>query len=117
MIKAIDRPESKDVSIVSDSFLVAEIERIPSVRTVGQEHPMTRPETNETLREFNRDTRGFCVGLLGILFLAAWACLVTERSRRRDISTPNARPSLHPSAKDVPWPARVVAHDFDEVNQ
>src|SRR5262249_1705572 len=60
MIKTIGRPESKDVSIVSDSFLMGEIERIPSARTVGQEHTMTRPETNETLREFNRDTRGLC---------------------------------------------------------
>jgi hypothetical protein len=42
---------------------------------------MTRPETNETLREFDRDTRGFCVGLLGILFLAAWACLVLIQKR------------------------------------
>jgi hypothetical protein len=66
---------------IYDSFLAAEIERIPSVRTVGQEHAMTRPETNETLRKFNRDTRAFCVGLLGILFLAAWACLALIQER------------------------------------
>jgi hypothetical protein len=42
---------------------------------------MTRPETNETLRKFNRDTRAFCVGLLGILFLAAWACLALIQER------------------------------------
>jgi hypothetical protein len=78
MIKAIGCSEF-DVSIVSD--LVAEIEGIPSVRTVDQEHPMTPPKTNETLREFNRDTCGFCVGLLGILSLAAWVCLVLIQER------------------------------------
>jgi hypothetical protein len=37
---------------------------------------MTRPETNETPREFDRYIRGFFVGLLGILFLTTWACVI-----------------------------------------
>jgi hypothetical protein len=37
---------------------------------------MTRPETNETPREFDRYIRGFFVGLSGILFLTAWACVI-----------------------------------------
>jgi hypothetical protein len=37
---------------------------------------MTRPETNETHKEPDRDSRGFWVGLVGILLLATWTCLV-----------------------------------------
>ena len=37
---------------------------------------MTRQEANETPREFDRYTRGFFVGLSGILFLAACACVI-----------------------------------------
>jgi hypothetical protein len=82
MIKPTGPTEFRDVSIVSDSFPVAEIEeRILSVRTVGQGHPMTRTETNETLREFNRDPRGFWVGLVGILLLGTWTCLVLIEKR------------------------------------
>jgi hypothetical protein len=37
---------------------------------------MTRPETNETHKEPDHDPRGFCVGLVVILLLATWTCLI-----------------------------------------
>ena len=42
---------------------------------------MTRPETNETHKEPDRDPRGFCVGLVGILLLATWTCLILIQKR------------------------------------
>ena len=65
-----------------DSFLMAEIERNPLCQDCRcQELPMTRPETNETHKEPDRDPRGFCVGLVGILLLATWTCLILIQKR------------------------------------
>jgi hypothetical protein len=43
---------------------------------------MTCPGTRETLKKFDRDTRGLFVGLLGILALAAWTCLTLFQERQ-----------------------------------
>jgi hypothetical protein len=42
---------------------------------------MTRPETNEIHKEPDRDPRGFCVGVVGILLIATWTCLVLIEKR------------------------------------
>lgn len=73
---------------------------------------MTRPKTNETLREFNRDTCGFYVGLLGILSLAAWACLVLIQERHpsnggRTEITGQAKSDSSPTADITPLFART----------
>ena len=42
---------------------------------------MTRPDSNETHTEPDRDPRGFCVGVVGILLIATWTCLVLIEKR------------------------------------
>jgi hypothetical protein len=74
---------------------------------------MTRPETNETHKEPDRDSRGFWVGLVGILLLATWTCLVliqkhhppkggfTGLASRAKSDSSTADTSTHSTAADL----------------
>jgi uncharacterized protein YecE (DUF72 family) len=50
-----------------------------------REYSMTCRETREVLKEFDRDTRRLFVGLLGILFLAAWVCVTFFQAARTGV--------------------------------
>jgi hypothetical protein len=59
---------------------------------------MIRPETVAALKRFDRDTGGLFVGLLGILALAAWACVTLPQERQ-------------PAKADVTEVTSQVKHD------
>jgi hypothetical protein len=72
---------------------------------------MTCRETREVLKEFDRDTRRLFVGLLGILFLAAWVC-VTFFQERQPRKTDSAGITSQVKSESSPTAAAATRADL-----
>jgi hypothetical protein len=72
---------------------------------------MNRPEAIETPRELDHYTRGFFVGLSGILFLAACACVILFQKHAK-LTLPRSRAKPNSSRRRL----RMLSHLSQEQN-